>query len=192
MIGAFSRSGGVFRAHLSSDYNLLLRRLIREILVILDDPGPRAVGPMVAASTSFESGRDAPEERALGHLLPAMSAEPELAANLREMTEDGLRADKSARLRRIDEALGRVGDGAVELTIPEEDVWDWLGAFNDVRLGLAGELGLDSDEDAERIADLASAAPTGGRDQSAAAIYMLLTWWQDSLLLAMKSGARDN
>ena len=35
--------------------------------------------------------------------------------------------------------------------IPREGVWEWLGALNDIRLGLAGELDLSDQSDAQRV-----------------------------------------
>ncbi|WP_022868769.1 DUF2017 family protein [Schaalia vaccimaxillae] len=193
MIGAFTWDEGAYRARMSADYNVMLRQLIHEILIVLDEPGSHAMGTMVAASTSLETDRDAPVERALGYLLPTMSSDPRTASELRAMTEDHLRGEKSSRLRKMMESLRQAAEhGDEEICLEGKDVWEWLAALNDVRLGLAGELGLDTDADADRIVDLAMAEPTGQRDQSAAAVYMLLTWWQDSLLLAMKSRPLEN
>ena len=66
-------------------------------------------------------------------------------------------------------------------------MWSWLGALNDIRLGLAGELDLSDQHDAQRIEELALSEPTGERSQTVAAIYMLITWWQDSLLEAVNN-----
>lgn len=191
MIGPFHREGGVFRARLEAPYSLLIVRLMREILVVLDEPGDLA--SFVSAATQIETEREAPEERALGLLLPAMSLDPEDASGLRALTEDFLRAEKSSRLRKVLTQIERSDDhglGVVE--IDEDGVWDWLGALNDVRLGLAGELGLETDEDVERIEELAGGEPDGTREESAAAIYALLTWWQDSLVAALNSPEAAN
>ena len=66
-------------------------------------------------------------------------------------------------------------------------MWSWLGALNDIRLGLAGELDLSDQGDAQRIERLAMSEPTGERTQAVAAIYVLVTWWQDSLLDAVNN-----
>ena len=71
--------------------------------------------------------------------------------------------------------------------IPREGVWEWLGALNDIRLGLAGELDLSDQSDAQRVEEMAMSEPTGERAQTVAAIYMLITWWQDSLLEAVNN-----
>lgn len=186
LIGPFHREDEVFRARLEEPYSLLIVRLMREILIVLDEPGE--LGSFVSAATHMETARDAPQERALGLLLPAMSLDPDDASGLRALTEDFLRAEKSARLRKVLSQIERSAEhhfGFVE--VEEAQVWEWLGALNDVRLGLGGELGLETDEDVATIEELARAAPNGTREQSAAAIYALVTWWQDSLLRALKS-----
>ena len=82
--------------------------------------------------------------------------------------------------------------GIHEVSFDADEVWDWLGALNDVRLGLAGELQIASDDDVEQIAKIASEKPNGTRQQSASAIYMVLTWWQDSLVFALNSQGGSN
>lgn len=191
MIGPFRYEDGAYRARLEPPYSTLIARLMEEILVVLDDPGE--MPSFVAAATQMETSREAPEERALGYLLPSMSLDEEDASGLRALTEDFLRAEKSSRLRKVGASVERSElHGLEEIEIPVEDVWEWLAALNDVRLGLAGELGLETDEDVARIEEAAQAAPKGTREQSASAIYLVLTWWQDSLLAALNSAGGPN
>ena len=117
-----------------------------------------------------------------------MCEDDEEAGRLRALTEDSLRTDKSVRLRAIVGDLDHIVHGESDtLRIQPEAVWSWLGALNDIRLGLAGELGLSDQQDAQRIEELALSEPTGERSQTVAAIYMLITWWQDSLLEAVNN-----
>ncbi|MDC4233852.1 DUF2017 domain-containing protein [Actinomyces sp. B33] len=186
---AFERIDDGYAARIDTDDALVLQRLVDEILVVLDDPGDLSL--LVGAATDLETDREAPREGALGRLLPSMSPDPDRASKLRALTEDALRSQKSGRLRRMSARLdeARADRRAV---VSEEDAWEWLAALNDLRLGLAGELGLSDDADAERIADLAARPPTGCRSQAAAVAYMVVTWWQDSLLSAMNSPALDH
>lgn len=186
MIGPFVYEDGAYRARLTAPHTTLFIQLVREILVVLDEPAE--LSSVVSATTGLETRRDIPEERALEHLLPPMSLDPDDASSLRAMTEDFLRAEKSSRLRRAQLMLEKCEHLDLgEITISEDEVWEWLGALNDVRLGLAGELSLQTDEDVVRIEELAGQAPVGTHEQSAAAIYMIITWWQDSLISTLNS-----
>lgn len=76
--------------------------------------------------------------------------------------------------------------------VTHQEVWDWLAALNDVRLALAGELGIDSREAENKVAELAHACdleqPRSEATMSAG-MYMMVTWWQDSLLTAVRAEA---
>ena len=186
---AFAYRDGAYASSMSTGEAMLLRQLASEVLVVLDDPGDFATtSSMVSAATETEQRREAPRERSLSMLLPSMSDDDEDAARMRALTEDLLRTEKSARLRTVvsDREHTTHGDGDT-LVIPREGVWEWLGALNDIRLGLAGELELSDENDARRIEDMALSEPTGERAQTVAAIYVLITWWQDSLLEAVNN-----
>ena len=201
-MGPFTRDGAYYSARIDRRSLLLLRQLVSEILVVLDDPSDtEGMSIMVSASTGPEDKRDAPVERSLEFLLPPMSADAQTAQSLRALTEDIVRSDKSRRLR----VFWRILDGAVpvrgrpwasdsdeaDLRVRAADAWQCLGALNDIRLGLAGELGMETASDAEAVEALAMSEPTGEHTQSVAIIYMLITWWQDSLLTAMQEHHED-
>lgn len=201
-MGPFTRDGAYYSARIDRRSLLLLRQLVSEILVVLDDPSDaEGMSIMVSASTGPEDKRDAPVERSLEFLLPPMSADAQTAQSLRALTEDIVRSDKSRRLR----AFWRILDGAApvhgrprasdsdeaDLRVRAADAWQCLGALNDIRLGLAGELGMATTSDAEAVEALAMSEPTGEHTQSVAIIYMLVTWWQDSLLTAMQEHHED-
>jgi len=181
VIGPFTVSRRGISAPIGRDYNLLIQQLIHEILVVLDDPGDFPM--FLSAATGLESERAAAIDPALDFLLPPMSADPQEAARLRALTEDTLRSQKSARLRTVCNQLNEVlVDGTNYLVLDEESTWNWLGALTDMRLALAGELGIHDDSDLIRVETIAQEKPEGTREQSAAAIYLLMTWWQESLL----------
>ena len=186
MEGFAPRDGG-FASSMSSGEALLLRQLATEVLVVLDDPGDFGVtSSMLSAFTETEQRREAPRERTLRMLLPSMSEDGDDAARMRALTEHLLRSEKAVRLRSIVSDLDHIVHGETNtLVVRPGDVWSWLGALNDIRLGLAGELDLSDESDAQRIEELAMREPTGERSQTVAAIYMLVTWWQDSLLEAV-------
>ena len=194
---AFTVRDSAYASSMSRAEAFLLRQLATEVLVVLDDPGDYAdTSWVVSAATETEQRREAPRERSLTMLLPPMSRDSDDAASLRALTEDSLRTEKSLRLRSIMSDLDHIVRGeSTTLTVQREDAWSWLGALNDIRLGLAGELGLSTQSDAQRIEELALSEPTGERSQTVASIYMLITWWQDSLLVAVNNsheGLRSN
>lgn len=93
MITAFALQEAGYVCNVSTQFLHLLRQLIEEILVVLDEPGE--LSTFVLAATEVETTRDEPHDPALGSLLPPMSDDPPEAANLRALTEDFLRAEKS-------------------------------------------------------------------------------------------------
>ncbi|MFC7579778.1 DUF2017 family protein [Schaalia naturae] len=190
MIGGFEAWGDGYRAEVDAEDNRLLQQLVREILVLLDEPCD--LTSFVRAATDLEDSRAEPRDPALTNLLPPMSDDPPEAAELRALTEDFLRSEKSARLRRLSLAL-QATEGANPgcVLVGRGEAWSWLAALNDLRLALAGELGIRSDSDAERVRETAQGLVSGdARRRVASVMYVAVTWWQDSLLRAVREGTR--
>lgn len=189
MIGAFARTEQGFTAPIDAEHNRILQRLVCEILTLLDEPGE--VTPLLQATVGFETSRPGPVDPTLENLLPPMSDDCREAATLRALTEDFLRSEKSVRLRRVQQDLQAADDPVSRgVWVPREEAWDWLAALNDLRLALAGELGITTQEDAERVWGTARAGGHGGvRRQMACMVYVMVTWWQDSLLRAVREDA---
>ncbi|MDO4258366.1 MAG: DUF2017 family protein [Actinomycetaceae bacterium] len=185
MITPFTSSTQGKESWVKPEFNLLLQQLIREILLVLDQPEYSA--DMLSAVTC-ETAKEPPSDPSLTHLLPPMSTDIEEAARMRALTDDFLRSEKSERLRAIHEELERAYEGGGRVVIAAEKEWEWLAALNDLRLALGGELGLETDEDAEGLLALAQGEvpDSAGRAVNATA-YLLVTWWQDSLLSSMRS-----
>ncbi len=193
MIGAFAVEVAGYRASLDPSYSRLLQQLVHEILVVLDEPDELA--SFVRAATEPESSRPEPGDPTLDNLLPPMSNDPPEAARLRALTEDFLRSEKSVRLRRISrELLTAGGSPGSCVVVARPEVWDWLAGLNDVRLALAGELGIECDADAERVwlQSIDAEETPAGRTAMVCAMYTSVTWWQDSLLRAMREDARSH
>ncbi|WP_043536765.1 DUF2017 family protein [Actinomyces polynesiensis] len=188
MIGEFRATAHGYRADLDGDDSRMLERLAGEILAVLDEPSD--LTPLVRAATGIESSRPEPGDPTLDNLLPPMSVDPPEAARLRALTEDFLRSEKSARLRRLRQDLraSRRETGG-DVLVVRTCVWDWLAALNDLRLALAGELGIEADEDAHRVWDQARSGRTEPRLALVSGLYVAVTWWQDSLLRAMREEA---
>lgn len=133
-----------------------------------------------------------PRDPALARLLPPASADDdELAAEMRRLTEGSLRATKVDQLRVVHRAL-TASTGVVVVRAGDERAW--LSAITDIRLVLAARLGIETDEDAERVYQRSGTdEPRTSADELDAALtslYAALTWWQESLLQAMSGPAQ--
>lgn len=123
------------------------------------------------------------DDPALVRLLPqAHRDDPELAAEFRRLTEVGLRARKRSNLALASAALQRRG----QVVLSREEAFALLKGLTDTRLVLGERLGLRTDEDADAVAE-ALQHRAGGDDPwvSAALLYDVLTWWQESLVSAL-------
>jgi hypothetical protein len=147
-----------------------------------------------------------PEDPAVARLLPDGSRDdPEVAEEFRRLTEQGLRARKQTTLRAAQEALSAPADRLIVERPQAEAV---LKGLTDLRLVLAERLGIRTDEDAERLHAIVAAQLAAGRQEfevgempagepagsdaaqaeawvAHAALYDLVTWWQESLVEAM-------
>lgn len=186
MIGAFSREGEGFAAPIDAEHNHMLQRLVCEILTLLDEPGD--VTSLLQATVGFETSRPGPGDPTLENLLPPMSDDCCEAARLRALTEDFLRSEKSVRLRMVRRDLQAAeGPLSAAVWVSRTQAWDWLAALNDLRLALAGELGITSARAAEEVWDTANGVGHhGARRTMACVVYVVVTWWQDSLLRAVR------
>jgi hypothetical protein len=120
---------------------------------------------------------------ALVRLLPqAHRDDPELAAEFRRLTEVGLRTRKRSNLALASAALQRKG----QVVLSQEEASALLKGLTDTRLVLGERLGLRTDEDADAVTE-ALQHRAGGDDSwvSAALLYDVLTWWQESLVSAL-------
>lgn len=141
------------------------------------------VGSHQSASTAREG---LPDDPALARLLPNASEDPDIAAELRGLSEAGLRSAKAARLHAVWADL----QGGAKIVVPGERAMDWAGALTDVRLVLAQRLGVSDAADAEAL----EAVATTGTDEvsrALATLYLALSWLQESLLTAMLADLPD-
>ena len=153
-------------------------------LVGVDDDWLAAVEAGAAGEEAPVDTRTAAErfdDPALARLLPdAHRDDPELAAEFRGLTEAGLRRRKQAALDRAREALGRPDP----VVLDADEAQALLKGLTDVRLVVAERLGLRTEEDAEAVHAVLSAA--GGDSEEPwvmmAALYDELTWWQEALV----------
>lgn len=180
-----------WRSHLDEAEAVLFARAAREVVALLDAPvlDPALMGALVDEDTRAAQGAN----DSLGNLLGPMSNDPAIESEMRSLTEETLRIDKSARMCRLIDALDRcVHEGGV-VTVTQGEEWTWLGALTDLRLALAGTLHAHSKEDVEAVTEYALSPDEqsnnpegiGGRDLLVSQVFVLLGAWQESLLAAM-------
>lgn len=114
-------------------------------------------------------------------LYPDGYADRDQAEAFRELTEAGLRQERSERLDRcLAEVLAGRSLRRTEVTLDAEGADRWLRVVNDLRLALGTRLGVTEDDDVgldpRRAAD---------PDVQARAQYLWLTALQDSLVVTL-------
>lgn len=151
----------------------------------------------VGGADSDEELARIPMDDAIARLLPDMSEDPELARELRSMTQDALAVAKAENLATFYASLEGEND---VVWVANDDAASWLAASNDIRLVLAARLEIVDDSSSEAVYKRASyltgeEASQAGRevetqDDLLAVLYAMLTWWQESLLHAVGIKAR--
>lgn len=143
---------------------------------------------------SERAGGRRPIDDAMFRLLPDMSEDPRQAEALREMTSASLSAAKAEHLF----ILWRSVNGATDdVWVGNEDMPGWISAINSIRLVLASRLDIQGEEDGREIyevaQDITGANGKGNQrevqtpDELLRVLYTMVTWWQESLLLAARN-----
>ncbi|MCV2396158.1 DUF2017 domain-containing protein [Actinotalea sp. M2MS4P-6] len=186
----FRRERGVFVARLESAERPVLLDVVNGVIDLFGEvPDPGDVLDPFTRLTITEEPVDPPEDPALHRLLPDASPDPELAAELRRLTEADLRTGKVARLRLL---RGALEQAAPDLVVSPAGAPDVAAALTDVRLVLAQRLGLETDDQADEIRELAMARGAAADDAEStrrflAAVYSVLTQLQGDLVELMVS-----
>ena len=138
-----------------------------------------------AVLAALEASLDVPppSDPAVARLLPEGNRDdPELAAGYRRLVQDELRERKRARLGSAGAALAR----PAPVLLDDAEAVALLKGLTDVRLVLAERLGLRTDEDAELVHARVMAQRADDPVAVAATLYDALTWWQESLVHALR------
>jgi hypothetical protein len=151
---------------------------------------PAGVGNPTGAGEDAPS-REAPQDEALARLLPPgvhgdTAAEQAAAAEFRALTEDGVRRAKTADLQRSVAALQ-----VNPVVLDEEHAIAFSRALNDVRLVLSARLGIDADEDAERVHAVDDWSAAKDVESYMALLYNFTTWLLETLMLALSTRLPD-
>ena len=185
MASAFKRTRAGVVGSFDDTERDLLTRLFLDVADMLEDGLPTDGDPL-AAMVGIAPDAHQPEDPALARLLPAASRDDEeLAGEFRRYTEIGLRQRKSANLRTAAASLAHPADRRDELRLDDDSATAWLTALTDVRLVLAERLGIQTDEDAEAMHEIAEDVDVDDPRGWLAAVYDFLTWVQESLVGAL-------
>ncbi|WP_313815955.1 DUF2017 family protein [Citricoccus sp.] len=135
--------------------------------------------------------REAPQDEALARLLPPgvhgdTAAEQAAAGEFRALTEDGVRRAKTADLQRAVAALQ-----VNPVVLDEEHAIAFSRALNDVRLVLSARLGIDAEEDAERVHAVDDWSAAQDVESYMALLYNFTTWLLETLMLALSTRLPD-
>jgi hypothetical protein len=115
-------------------------------------------------------------------LPPGHTADPEIAADYRGLTEEGLRSGKTDDLATVRATLPPEGG---EVRLDDEQARAWLRTTNDLRLALGTRLGVTAETEPPEIDSSGDAADEEG---SQLAVYYWLTAVQGSLIDALVAG----
>lgn len=182
------RVGERLTTQLESIEQMLIIQMIDELSDVIRrpvEPNAAEVDPLVR-ELGLEGltgvAPEPPDNPIAARLLPdGYRDDPIAAAEFRRYTDDSLRAQKLADaevMRAGLEAAADDPDGRIEIDLAEAD--HWVKAMNDLRLALGVDLGVDRDPELRKA--------KRSRDEDVAGrvmLYDFLTWWQDSLVLAL-------
>ncbi|GAA1142568.1 DUF2017 family protein [Nesterenkonia lutea] len=194
MATAFRATTRGYRADLEQHERRLLSSLCADVIALLQtrqeesaaDAAPIDDDPALThfraelAGLGGDEPLAAPEDAVLRRLLPDAFADEEEAGHFRRLSENSLRGAKIADLR-----TARMLLESSPINMEEELAPVFGRALNDLRLTLASRLDLETEEDAQRVHELAVASGTKDSESFMAEIYTFITWLQESLFSAM-------
>jgi hypothetical protein len=202
-VKAFVAHGGVAVAELDDEERMVVARIVADVGLLLggepfgmEEPVYEnrvdAADEILAYLRGLEDSLAEPDDPAVLRLLPnAAPTDREVSDEFRRLTEGDLRGLKVARLRTMWQQLSEDGP---EWEVASEDALPTASALTDVRLVLASRLGLNTDEDAERLhteIELATHALETDAERELeidpervwlGMLYQALTWLQESLV----------
>ncbi|KHL08384.1 uncharacterized protein DUF2017 [Mumia flava] len=159
------RKRGRVRAEFEVAEAALLVNLLSQIVeLLLDRNGPEESSPDPLFAQLGPSGSHLPpDDPVLKRLLPdAYSDDDDASGDFRRFTERSLSEAKVSNARAVVASLAAGGldvedpesstDETIEVELGPQGAQAWLRALTDVRLALATRLGIESEDDAERVA----------------------------------------
>lgn len=140
-----------------------------------------------------------PLDDALEKLLPDMSEDPEAANELRKLTEESVAGAKIENLVTLYEGLAAVPDESDRIEITNDQAGAWMSAMNDIRLVLSARLEINDDDAANAVYERAGLFTSSYSRHDGdlpeietphdmmAVLYAMITWWQESLVGAVRN-----
>jgi hypothetical protein len=167
-------------ASLDAGERELLRSLFNDVLGMLEPDTPADADPL-AAMVGLDTTASVPSDSALHRLLPnGVQGDDAEALEFRRLTERSLRESKTGALRAAALLLE-----SKPLLLNAEQAQYFARALNDVRLVLADRVGLETEEDAERLHGITDPSQAQDVDGYLALVYNFVTWLQETLMQAM-------
>ena len=175
----------------------LIASLLRDVVAILgEDVSVVDVtdDPLDALARELAPVREPSFDPVIDRLLPDMSEDPDEARELRELTESGIRYTKVSNLTAVYRELS---NSSGRIFVPENDIPIWMSALNDLRLVLGTRLDIHDHERAEEVSHRAGEIADGIHADSELTedeevenqlmlVYAMVSWWQDSLIDAVR------
>ncbi|WP_225753988.1 DUF2017 family protein [Actinotalea sp. Marseille-Q4924] len=207
----FVPEGAAYVARLEAPERAVLLDVVDDVLGLVGAraaqrtrPGAGADDPLAAVQMTT-APLPPPTDPALLRLLPPASADAEVAAEFRRLTELDLRRSKSDQLLRLRACIDAAGP---DLVVVPSEAPRVAAALTDVRLVTSERLGLRSDEEADALYRLVLGEQDGGdhegsahgeavddeREQAhrlLATVYVMLSMLQESLVGLMLGGLPD-
>lgn len=157
------------------------------------------VAPGPGAGTTPAPFRPAPADPALARLLPDGvvgddrddtdadgGAADRAAGEFRALTEDAVRRAKTQDLQRAVAALQ-----ANPVVLSEPEAVSFSRALNDVRLVLSSRLGIETEQDAERVHEVDDWSAATDVESYMALLYNFTTWLLETLMVALSTRLPD-
>jgi hypothetical protein len=155
----------------------LLGALLEDVISMLEPETAPSDDPLAAlvGMAGADAEASAPDDSAVRRLLPdAVRGDDDEALAFRRLTERSLREQKIGALR------------GTALLIESSPM-----TLNDEQARLfAHRLGIETEEDAERLHDIADSKDVDDVESYLALVYNFITWLQESLVQAMLKAAR--
>jgi len=185
------KRGGVCAQFEPAEARLLVNLLGQVVELLSDRTGSGESSPdPLFAQLGMGGSHLPPEDPVLRRLLPdGYTDDEEGSADFRRFTERTLSTSKVSNAETVIGSLTASGldldepDSSaetIEVELDDEQQMAWLRSLTDVRLSLAVRLGIESDEDAEAVANSEDEATAAMSD-----IYDWLGYVQESLVQAL-------
>lgn len=125
-----------------------------------------------------------PADPAVARLLPPVSQDEEIAREYRELTQAGLRQEKTDRIAKFWQHLLPENGPLLRLSIEEAE--EFMATLTDIRLVLGERVGINSSRDLD---SLRLQVAIGELDDHRAGLLQIsdaLAWWQESLIAGLQ------